>query len=73
MSTAVEALTKWFAELSPENKKEIVEFLYGGRGKFLVQDGMYLGPRPGVVQKGLFLGPVPSSGSNSCPTCGKPW
>jgi len=73
MSTPVEKLTEWFADLPHTDKKEVVEFLYGGRGKFLVQDGIYLGPRPGVVNKGLYLGPVPSSGSSACPTCGKPW
>jgi len=69
--TASDNLKKWFDDLPSSDKQEVVKFLYGG--KVLLQEGLYMGPRPGLVQKGLFLGPAPSSSPNICPTCGKPY
>lgn len=73
MSSPVEKLKDWFDGLPTQDQRDVLDFLYGGRGKMLITDGMYLGPRPNVVNRGLHLGPVPASGSNVCPSCGKPW
>jgi hypothetical protein len=67
--SASDTLKKWFDELPTSEKREVIQFLYGG--KLLLNEGLYMGPRPGAVYKGLFLGPVPSSSTNVCPTCGK--
>jgi hypothetical protein len=68
---ATENLKKWFDELSNSDKREVVQFLYGG--KALLNEGLYMGPRPGLVQKGLFLGPAPTASAGVCSTCGRPY
>jgi hypothetical protein len=68
--SASENLKKWFQELPDSDKREVLQFLYGG--KALLSKGVYLGPQPGLVERGLYVGPAPSSSSSVCSQCGRP-
>ena len=72
MKTSVETLQEWFENQPSKDQRDVLDFLYGGKGKVLMQEGLYVGPSPNVVYKGLHCGPVPASSSNVCPSCGKP-
>ena len=76
MSQTVANLQKWFDGLSLSRQKEVVRFLYEGKGNKILNEGVHFGPKPHLVGKGLFCGPKPSETStlqstNTCPTCGK--
>lgn len=71
MSKPVDDLKGWFANLSTEDKKAVVTFLY--EGKVLLREGMYFGPRPSFVTRGLHVGPAPSASVSTCPSCGRPY
>lgn len=71
MAGPVDSLTDWFQNLTINEKKEVVTFLYGG--KVLLRQGDYVGPRPGWITRGLYVGPAPAVGAGTCPTCGKPY
>lgn len=72
--SAVGTLEAWFEKLSRADKVEVLQFLYGGTGSgsILLQEGLFVGPRPEVVKKGLFLGPTPTAAS-ACSQCGRPY
>lgn len=70
MSRAVDFLRSWFEGLPRDDQREVVRFLYDG--KAILEEGVYLGPRPGLVTKGLFVGPAPSSSGSVCQACGRP-
>ncbi len=68
--TIVEVFKGWFNnELSDEQKRELVDFLYGGKG--YLRKGVYAGPIPGLVTEGVHCGPVPQLAVTSCPMCGR--
>lgn len=71
--TAVDKLTEWFDGLDRADKEEVVRFLYGGSGKVLLKEGMYLGPPPNAIAKGLHCGPIPTLSARVCPSCGRPY
>jgi hypothetical protein len=71
MGKAIDDIRIWFGKLPEPDKKEVVEFLYGG--KVLVRKGMYVGPDPNLVQRGLYVGPAPPASANVCEKCGRPF
>jgi hypothetical protein len=59
MSKKIDSLKKQLDELSPIEKKEVIQFLLLSGGRIPTSDGMYMGPRPGPPEK-------------KCPSCGRP-
>jgi hypothetical protein len=80
LNKQVEELKRWFQNLGSADKKEVLTFLYGGRGKVLIAtESLYCGPNPQLITDGLHTGPAPkmagqaetTAASSRCPTCGK--
>lgn len=70
----VDDLKKWFNSLNDTERREVLKFLYAGRGKVLTTEALYCGPNPQVITDGLHTGPAPAMAatqSSRCPTCGK--
>jgi hypothetical protein len=60
MSESLNEFITWFNKLSPNQRAEIVRYIYSPYGQ------------QNTANFGFFAGRLPIQGSNSCPTCGKP-
>jgi hypothetical protein len=68
MPSAVDNLKSWFDKLSQDDKRRVIDFLYGTpteRAKAAQAKDITR------FSRGLFLGPAPSSAV--CDRCGRPY
>lgn len=77
MTSDIQALKDWFAQLPRDRQENVLKFLYGKSLKTVnLLEGYYCGPSPALfntLEKGLYCGPAPSPSSVSvCPTCHQP-
>jgi hypothetical protein len=70
MSQTTDTLQNWFDSLTTQQKREVVEFLYGpNRPDF----DRATGSVKAGSSRGLFLGPAPSGPAGVCGGCGRPF
>ena len=72
MSQTVEVFSQWVESLTSSEKRELEQFLYGGKGNFGRNDGYYAGPLEPVIKRGYHAGPSPNQSSAVCPNCRRP-
>jgi hypothetical protein len=59
MPTPIETFEAWFQQLTPEQKKQVFDYIHSQQGT--------------AALKGMFVGPAPSGAAGACPNCGKPY
>lgn len=65
----LEKFKLFFNVLSPEEKKQAVNYILQTQGIKPLNEGFYSGPSRDTIEKGLYSGPVNSN--EKCRVCGK--
>lgn len=65
----LEKFKLFFNALSPEEKKQAVDYILQSQGIKPLNEGFYSGPSRDTIEKGLYSGPVNTNGK--CKLCGK--